>query len=86
MNLGADLKDARRRFPLAITAGMITVVGLYLLLNFAYQRVLGRYFVWDASCSERPLRDRMRRTVASNTHRATRIPLPKSVTASRQRF
>jgi APA family basic amino acid/polyamine antiporter len=41
MNLGADLKDARRRFPLAITAGMITVVGLYLLLNLAYQRVLG---------------------------------------------
>jgi APA family basic amino acid/polyamine antiporter len=41
MNLGADLKDARRRFPLAITAGMFTVVGLYLLLNLAYQRVLG---------------------------------------------
>jgi APA family basic amino acid/polyamine antiporter len=41
MNLGADLKDARRRFPVAIAAGMFTVVGLYLLLNFAYQRVLG---------------------------------------------
>jgi APA family basic amino acid/polyamine antiporter len=41
MNLGADLKDARRRFPLAITAGMLMVVGLYLLLNFTYQRVLG---------------------------------------------
>jgi APA family basic amino acid/polyamine antiporter len=41
MNLGADLKDARRRFPLAITAGMLTVVGLYLLLNLAYERVLG---------------------------------------------
>jgi basic amino acid/polyamine antiporter, APA family len=41
MNLGADLKDARRRFPLAITAGMFTVVVLYLMLNFAYQRVLG---------------------------------------------
>jgi basic amino acid/polyamine antiporter, APA family len=41
MNLGADLKDARRRFPLAITAGMVTVVVLYLLLNVAYQRVLG---------------------------------------------
>jgi APA family basic amino acid/polyamine antiporter len=41
MNLGADLKDARRRFPLAIAAGMFTVVGLYLLLNAAYQRVLG---------------------------------------------
>jgi APA family basic amino acid/polyamine antiporter len=41
MNLGADLKDARRRFPTAITAGMLTVVGLYLLLNWTYQRVLG---------------------------------------------
>jgi APA family basic amino acid/polyamine antiporter len=41
MNLGADLKDARRRFPLAITAGMVTVVTLYLLLNLAYQRALG---------------------------------------------
>jgi APA family basic amino acid/polyamine antiporter len=41
MNLGADLKDAKRRFPLAITAGMLTVVALYLLLNFVYQRVLG---------------------------------------------
>lgn len=41
MNLGADLKNARRSFPLAITAGMLTVVGLYLLINVAYQRVLG---------------------------------------------
>jgi APA family basic amino acid/polyamine antiporter len=40
MNLGADLKDARRHFPRAITAGMVTVVSLYLLLNWAYQRVL----------------------------------------------
>ncbi len=41
MNLGADLKDARRRFALAIAAGMITVITLYLLLNFAYYTVLG---------------------------------------------
>ena len=41
MNLGADLKNARRRFPLAIAAGVLTVVTLYLLLNLAYQRVLG---------------------------------------------
>jgi basic amino acid/polyamine antiporter, APA family len=41
MNLGADLKNARRRFPLAITAGMLTVVGLYLLIDLAYQQVLG---------------------------------------------
>ncbi len=41
MNLGADLKDARRRFPLAIGAGVLTVVALYLLLNLAYQHALG---------------------------------------------
>ena len=41
MNLGADVKDARRRIPLAIAVGMFTVVALYLLLNLAYQRVLG---------------------------------------------
>jgi basic amino acid/polyamine antiporter, APA family len=41
MNLGADVKDAKRRFPLAVTAGMLTVVGLYLILNFAYVRTLG---------------------------------------------
>jgi len=41
MNLGADVKDARRRFPLAVTGGMICVVALYLLINVAYQRALG---------------------------------------------
>jgi len=41
MNLGADLKDARRRFPWAIAGGMLMVVALYLLLNFAYARTLG---------------------------------------------
>jgi APA family basic amino acid/polyamine antiporter len=41
MNLGADVKDARRRFPLAVTAGMLAVVALYLVLNYAYERTLG---------------------------------------------
>ena len=41
MNLGADVKDARRRFPLAVTAGMLAVVGLYLAINVAYVRTLG---------------------------------------------
>lgn len=41
MNLGADVKDARRRFPLAVTAGMLAVVGLYLAINAAYVRTLG---------------------------------------------
>ena len=41
MNLGADVKDARRRFPLAVSAGMLTVVSLYLVINIAYVRTLG---------------------------------------------
>lgn len=41
MNLGADVKDARRRFPLAVTFGMLVVAGLYLVLNWAYVRTLG---------------------------------------------
>ena len=41
MNLGADVRDARKRFPLAVTAGMLTVVGLYLVINYAYVRTLG---------------------------------------------
>jgi APA family basic amino acid/polyamine antiporter len=41
MNLGADVRDARRRLPIGIAAGVLTVLALYLLLNVAYQRVLG---------------------------------------------
>ncbi len=48
MNLGADLKNASRRFPLAIAGGMFTVVVLYLLLNVAYQQVLGTAGVADS--------------------------------------
>ena len=48
MNLGADLKNAQRRFPLAIGAGVLTVVALYLLLNLAYQRSGGGVLQIDA--------------------------------------
>ena len=41
MNLGADLKNARRRFPAAIAGGMLIVIALYLLLNAGYLRALG---------------------------------------------
>jgi APA family basic amino acid/polyamine antiporter len=41
MNLGGDVRDARRNLPLAVTAGMGIVVCLYLGINFAYHRVLG---------------------------------------------
>ncbi len=41
MNLGADLKNAQRRFAFAIAAGMLTVIALYLLLNYAYYAILG---------------------------------------------
>jgi APA family basic amino acid/polyamine antiporter len=41
MNLGADVKDARRKLPLAITGGMQVVVAHYLAINVAYLRALG---------------------------------------------
>jgi len=41
MNLGADVRDARRRLPLAITVGMLVVVALYLTINLGYVRALG---------------------------------------------
>jgi basic amino acid/polyamine antiporter, APA family len=41
MNLSADIKESSRRLPIAIVSGMLAVVGLYLLLNLAYQQVLG---------------------------------------------
>jgi APA family basic amino acid/polyamine antiporter len=41
MNLGGDARRPRRSLPLAITAGMTIVTGLYLLINVAYHRALG---------------------------------------------
>jgi APA family basic amino acid/polyamine antiporter len=41
MNLSADIKDSSRKLPIAIVSGMLAVVALYLLLNLAYQQVLG---------------------------------------------
>lgn len=41
MNLGADVRDARRVFPRAVTAGMLAVVALHLVVNAAYVRTLG---------------------------------------------
>jgi APA family basic amino acid/polyamine antiporter len=59
MNLGADLKDARRRFPIAIAAGMLIVVALYLLLNFAYHYVLGTDEVARSALVAGALTDRL---------------------------
>jgi len=41
MNMAGDVREARRRLPLAITLGMAVVVSLYLLVNLAYVHVLG---------------------------------------------
>ena len=49
MNLGADVRDAKRALPVAITAGMVVVVLLYLLLNAGYVAVLGLDAVADSS-------------------------------------
>jgi APA family basic amino acid/polyamine antiporter len=41
MNLGGDVRDARRNLPLAICGGMVVVTVLYLAINVAYHAALG---------------------------------------------
>ncbi|HMG08344.1 MAG TPA: APC family permease [Mucilaginibacter sp.] len=41
INFGGDIINAKVNIPKAIFAGMITVICLYLLINFAYYSVLG---------------------------------------------
>jgi APA family basic amino acid/polyamine antiporter len=41
INLGADVKDARRNMPRAIAFGIAIIISLYLLINLAYFVVLG---------------------------------------------
>ena len=41
MNLAGDVRTRGRNLPLAIAGGMLVVVALYLVLNVAYERVLG---------------------------------------------
>ena len=49
MNFGADIRDPRRKLPLAVGAGMLIVVAVYLLINAAYVHVLGTEGVARAS-------------------------------------
>lgn len=41
INFGGDIINAKTNIPKAIFTGMITVISLYLLINFAYYSVLG---------------------------------------------
>ncbi|HUX06047.1 MAG TPA: amino acid permease [Acidobacteriota bacterium] len=41
INLGADLKNARRNMPRAIAIGIAIIIALYLVVNLAYFLVLG---------------------------------------------
>ena len=41
INLGADVRNARRSLPRAIIIGVLIIIACYLTINFAYVRVLG---------------------------------------------
>lgn len=41
INLGADVKDARRNLPRAIVLGVLIIIACYVTINFAYVHVLG---------------------------------------------
>jgi len=79
MNLGADLKDARRRFPLAITAGMFTVVGLLLLLNFPISACWGSAASLESNWRRRPCRERHSVAGRRSADLDSRIPVPQRI-------
>ncbi len=41
INFGADVKNAQRNLPRAIITGITIIILLYLLINFAYYKVIG---------------------------------------------
>ncbi len=41
VNYGADVRDASRTIPRGIVTGIAIIMGLYLLLNYAYVQVIG---------------------------------------------
>ena len=40
-NMAADVKNPRKNLPLGIIIGVFIVIGLYLLINFSYYKILG---------------------------------------------
>ncbi|MBB6500775.1 APC family permease [Pedobacter cryoconitis] len=41
INLGGEVKDAKRIIPKGIKAGLFIIISLYLLINYAYVKVIG---------------------------------------------
>ncbi|HEY0174967.1 MAG TPA: APC family permease, partial [Pedobacter sp.] len=41
INLGGEVKDAKKIIPKGIKAGLFIIISLYLLINYAYVRVIG---------------------------------------------
>jgi len=41
INFGGEVKDAKKVVPKAILIGLITIITLYLLINYAYVKVIG---------------------------------------------
>ncbi|WP_432713110.1 APC family permease, partial [Pedobacter sp.] len=41
INFGGEVKDAKKVMPRAILLGLLTIIALYLLINYAYVKVIG---------------------------------------------
>ena len=41
INFGGEVKDAKKVVPSSIRIGLLTIIGIYLLLNYAYVKVIG---------------------------------------------
>lgn len=59
INFGAEIQDARKNLPRGILLGLLVIIGLYLLINYAYLRVLG----WEQLRSSENIAARMAEAV-----------------------
>jgi APA family basic amino acid/polyamine antiporter len=67
--LGSEIENPQRNLPLALIGGTLAMIGVYLLVNFAYFSVLSGA---EVGASERVAAEMMRRVFSGNAHWSAR--------------
>jgi APA family basic amino acid/polyamine antiporter len=76
--LGSEIENPQRNLPLALIGGTLAMIGIYLLVNFAYFSVLSGA---EVGASERVAADMMRRVFLGNALWSSRGAAAVSVAA-----
>ncbi len=67
--LGSEIENPQRNLPLALIGGTLAMIGVYVLVNFAYFSVLSGA---EVGASERVASEMMRRVFSGNAHWSAR--------------